>query len=63
VPLRDTEKKATSNEMAFTLEGSSEGHIFAKLYSRSRTPMGREPLGRLGKPDDVASAALFRASN
>ena len=32
-------------------------------YSRSRTPMAREPLGRLGKPEDVASAALFLAGD
>jgi NAD(P)-dependent dehydrogenase (short-subunit alcohol dehydrogenase family) len=32
-------------------------------YSRSRTPMAGEPLGRLGKPSDVASAALFLSSD
>ena len=32
-------------------------------YSRSRTPMAGPPLGRLGKPTDVASAALFLASD
>jgi NAD(P)-dependent dehydrogenase (short-subunit alcohol dehydrogenase family) len=32
-------------------------------YSRSRTPMAGPPLGRLGKPADVASAALFLASD
>ena len=32
-------------------------------YSRSRTPMAGEPLGRLGKPSDVAGAALFLASD
>jgi NAD(P)-dependent dehydrogenase (short-subunit alcohol dehydrogenase family) len=32
-------------------------------YSRSRTPMAGAPLGRLGKPADVASAALFLASD
>ena len=32
-------------------------------YSRSRTPMAGPPLGRLGKPADVANAALFLASD
>ena len=32
-------------------------------YSRTRTPMAGEPLGRLGKPSDVAGAALFLASD
>ncbi len=32
-------------------------------YSRSRTPMARAPLDRLGKPEDVANAALFLASD
>jgi NAD(P)-dependent dehydrogenase (short-subunit alcohol dehydrogenase family) len=30
-------------------------------YARSRTPMAAAPLNRLGKPTDVASAALFLA--
>ena len=32
-------------------------------YARSRTPMAGPPLGRLGKPADVANAALFLASD
>ena len=32
-------------------------------YSRSRTPMAGTPLKRLGKPTDVANAALFLASD
>jgi glucose 1-dehydrogenase len=35
----------------------------AMHYSRSRTPMAGPPLGRLGKPADVANAALFLASD
>ena len=32
-------------------------------YARSRTPMAGAPLGRLGKPADVANAAVFLASD
>lgn len=32
-------------------------------YAHSRTPMAGTPLNRLGKPTDVASAALFLASD
>ncbi|MDH3221060.1 MAG: glucose 1-dehydrogenase [Gammaproteobacteria bacterium] len=46
------------------LTGRSDAIDEASMnYARSRTPMAAAPLGRLGKPADVASAALFLASD
>ncbi|MDH3388957.1 MAG: glucose 1-dehydrogenase [Gammaproteobacteria bacterium] len=46
------------------LTGRSDAIDAASMnYARSRTPMAAAPLGRLGKPADVASAALFLASD
>ncbi len=46
------------------LTGRSDAIDEASIdYSRARTPMAREPLGRLGEPADVARAALFLASD